>query len=106
MLETKKAEVAKIVGSRIRNIRQSKGLTIEQLAFEVGIEYTQLSRIERGRINTSIFQLFLICKALNISFSEISDDLTEVMLWFSGQQQSFPLHLYVISDILLTFNFV
>lgn len=80
MLETKKTEVAKIVGSRIRNIRQSKGLTIEQLAFEVGIEYTQLSRIERGRINTSIFQLFLVSKALDISFSEITNDLTDVLV--------------------------
>ena len=78
MIETKKNEVANIVGSKIRSIRQSKGLTIEQLAFEIGIEYTQLSRIERGRINTSIFQLFLISKALNTCFSEIINGLREV----------------------------
>ena len=74
----KKNEVANIVGSKIRTIRQSKGLTIEQLAFEVGVEYAQLSRIERGRINTSVFQLFMISKALNISFSEIINDLDGV----------------------------
>lgn len=71
MIGVKKNEVASIVGSRVRSIRQSKGLTIEQLAFEIGVEYTQLSRIERGRINTSVFQLFLISKALNVDFSEI-----------------------------------
>lgn len=75
MFETKKSEVANIVGSRIRNIRQSKGLTIEKLALETGVEYTQLSRIERGRINTSVFQLFLISEALNINFSEIINGL-------------------------------
>ncbi len=74
----KKNEVANIVGSKIRTIRQSKGLTIEQLAFEVGVEYAQLSRIERGRINTSVFQLFMISKALNISFSEIISGLDGV----------------------------
>ena len=78
MFETKKKEVASIVGSKIRSIRQSKGLTIEQLSFEVGVEYSQLSRIERGRVNTSVFQLFLITKALNISFSEIINCLDGV----------------------------
>lgn len=75
---TKKNEVATYVGNNVRSLRQSRGMTIEQLAFEVGIEYTQLSRIERGRINTSIYQLFLICKALNVNFSELVDGLDEV----------------------------
>ena len=75
---SKKHEIAVLVGSRIRKIRQNKGLTIEQLAFEIGIEYTQLSRIERACINTSIFQLFLICKALDTSFSDLLDGLDDV----------------------------
>ena len=78
MIQTKKNEIANIVGSKIRSIRQSKGLTIEQLSFEVGVEYTQLSRIERGRIRTSVFQLFMITKALNVSFSEIINCLNGV----------------------------
>jgi transcriptional regulator with XRE-family HTH domain len=78
MIENKKNQVAIAVGSRVRNIRQSKGLTIEQLAFEIGVEYTQLSRIERGRINTSVYQLFLISKALGISFSEIINGLDKI----------------------------
>ncbi len=75
---SKKHEIAVLVGSRIRKIRQNKGLTIEQLAFEIGIEYTQLSRIERACINTSIFQLFLICRALDTSFSDLLDGLDDV----------------------------
>ena len=78
MIENKKNEIAIIVGNRVRSIRRSKGLTIEQLACDIGVEYTQLSRIERGRINTSIFYLFLITKALNTSFSELVKDLDEV----------------------------
>ena len=78
MIENKKNQVAITVGNRVRSIRQSKGLTIEQLAFEIGVEYTQLSRIERGRINTSVFQLFLISKALKVNFSEIINGLDDV----------------------------
>jgi transcriptional regulator with XRE-family HTH domain len=84
MIQIKKQEVANIVGSRIRSIRQSKGLTIEQLAFETGVEYTQLSRIERGRINTSVFQLYMISKALSINFSEIISGLDGVQFDFLG----------------------
>lgn len=86
MVASKKNEVANVVGERIRSIRLSKGLTIEQVAFEVGIEYTQLSRIERGRINTSVYQLFLISKALNICFSEMVNGLDQVHFDFLGQQ--------------------
>lgn len=80
MLESTKQEVAQMIGSKIRTIRVSKGLTIEKLAFKVGVEYTQLSRIERGKINTSVFQLFLISKALNVDFSEIINSLDSLQL--------------------------
>ena len=73
-----KAEIAKIVGAKIRKIRTQKGLTMEQLAFEIGIEYAQLSRIERGKINTSIFQIFLISRALEVEFEEIIEGLGNV----------------------------
>ena len=85
MIENKKNEIAITVGNRVRSIRRSKGLTIEQLACEIGVEYTQLSRIERGRINTSIFNLFLITKALNTSFSELVKDLDELEFDLLGQ---------------------
>jgi transcriptional regulator with XRE-family HTH domain len=74
----KKTEISQIVGARVRKIRLSKGFTMEHLAFEVGIEYTQLSRIERGKINTSIFQLFLISRALEVNLAEIIEGLDKV----------------------------
>jgi transcriptional regulator with XRE-family HTH domain len=61
-----KAELAQSVGLIIRDVRMSKRLTIEQLALESGIEYSQLSRIERGKINTSIYHIYLIVTTLKI----------------------------------------
>lgn len=61
-----KKHLALIVGDQVRKLRKSKKMTIQDLAFEVGIEYTQLSRIERGVISTSLYQLFLISRALDI----------------------------------------
>jgi transcriptional regulator with XRE-family HTH domain len=70
-----KIEVSQIVGAKIRKIRLTKGFSIQNLAYEIGIEYTQLSRIERGKINTSIYQLFLISRALDVNFADIIQGL-------------------------------
>ena len=53
-------------GKRVRQIRIAKNISQENLAYEAEIEYSQVSRIERGIINTSISQVFAIAKALNI----------------------------------------
>ena len=44
----------------------AKNISQENLAYEAEIEYSQVSRIERGIINTCISQVFAIAKALNI----------------------------------------
>ncbi|MBX9785675.1 MAG: helix-turn-helix domain-containing protein [Chitinophagaceae bacterium] len=35
-------------GRRVRETRLSKKISMENLAFEAGIEYSQISRIEKG----------------------------------------------------------
>ncbi len=58
-------------GKKLRFVRLAKGFTQEQLANELGIEISQISRIERGIINTSITTLYSISKILNITISEL-----------------------------------
>lgn len=61
------------LGSRIREIRKSKKLSMESLAAELEIDYRQLGRIERGEINTTVLSLKKIADVLQISMSEILD---------------------------------
>ena len=70
-MESGKKEISKLVGLNIRTIRIKKGLTIENLAAEANMEYTQLSRIELGQINTSIFQIYKIAIALSVNICEL-----------------------------------
>ncbi|MEN9385773.1 MAG: hypothetical protein RLZZ185_514 [Bacteroidota bacterium] len=70
-MESSKKEISKLVGLNIRTIRIKKGLTIENLAAEANMEYTQLSRIELGQINTSIFQIYKIAIALSVNICEL-----------------------------------
>ena len=37
-------------GERVRGLRRAKGLTLRQLAAEVGVGFTYLSRVETGRM--------------------------------------------------------
>ncbi len=70
-----KKEVCKRVGNKIREVRTNKGLTIEELANELNMEYSQVSRIELGKINTSIFHVYLIATYLNTPVPELFNDL-------------------------------
>ena len=60
-------------GKNLRNIRNQKNITQEKLAFSIGIEISQISRIERGVVNTSISTAKAISKALNIEMKELFD---------------------------------
>jgi transcriptional regulator with XRE-family HTH domain len=66
-----KEEICKQVGTRIRELREDRGLTIEKLAHESGIDYTQISRIELGKINTSIYQIYNITNTLKVPMRDI-----------------------------------
>ncbi|MEO8254635.1 MAG: helix-turn-helix transcriptional regulator [Flavobacterium sp.] len=58
-------------GNTLRTIRLAKGFTQEQLANELGVEISQISRIERGIINTSMTTIYEIAKILKINISEL-----------------------------------
>jgi transcriptional regulator with XRE-family HTH domain len=60
-------------GLKVREIRLSKNFTQESLAWEAGIEPIQVSRIERGIINTNISQILNLAKALRVNASDLFD---------------------------------
>lgn len=70
-MKFKKEDVSKKVGNRIREIRISKNLSMEKLATDTGIEYSQLSRIELGKINTSIYHVYIISHSLKVPIQEL-----------------------------------
>jgi transcriptional regulator with XRE-family HTH domain len=60
------------VGSRIREIRLSKGLTQTDLAFKCNDkDYSQINRVELGKVNFSVSYLSLIASALDVNPKEL-----------------------------------
>lgn len=61
----------KSFGNHLRKVRKEKKFTQEQLANDIGVEISQISRIERGILNTSISTVNEIAKALNIPLNKL-----------------------------------
>ena len=61
------------IGQRIRTLRESKGITQQDLAAACNFEKTNMSRIEAGRTNPTISTLYKISQALEITISELVD---------------------------------
>lgn len=63
-----KSEILKLVGKRIKEVRESKGISQVELVGKMQgiIDPTNISRIESGRTNPTIFTLFRIAEALEV----------------------------------------
>ena len=70
-MKLQKKEISSKIGIRIRKIRSNKKLSIESVANNAEMEYKQLSRIELGEINTTIFQIYKLSIALDTNITEI-----------------------------------
>lgn len=64
-------DAIKKLGERIRSIRIERGLTMEELAADADMEYKQLSRIEKGEVNTSISRVFSLARALGVKVRDL-----------------------------------
>ncbi len=64
-------EYIKAFGANLRKVRKAKNMTMEKLAEEAGLEYSQIARIELGQINTKITTVRAIAKGLNVSEQEL-----------------------------------
>ena len=58
------------VGKRIKELRNNKRLTQEQLALLSELDRTYIASVEKGKRNISIINLYKISKALEISLEE------------------------------------
>lgn len=66
-----KQETLITIGSKIRKLRESKNLSIQDLADKLDIEYNNVIRIEKGRTNFTIGTLVKIANALEVVLKDI-----------------------------------
>ncbi|MFM1776080.1 MAG: Helix-turn-helix domain [Bacteroidota bacterium] len=59
------------LGNNIRKIRVNRNWSIEKLALETGLTYSQIGRIELGKRNPTTYTVYVLTKTLNVCTSEI-----------------------------------
>lgn len=64
-------EYCKSFGKHLRKLREEKGYGMREFALIADIEYSQLSKIERGVTNPTIATAYALSEALGISHTEL-----------------------------------
>jgi transcriptional regulator with XRE-family HTH domain len=70
-------EVYKNIGRNIKKTRKIKGLTQENLAAKSKVDRAKISDMENGKEDYKLSTLLQVCKALEITLEEISQDSNE-----------------------------
>jgi DNA-binding XRE family transcriptional regulator len=63
----------KAFGVHLKKVRNSKGLTQEELAYDAGISYNSLNTIESGKLNPTLATLLAISDSLKVKIGELMD---------------------------------
>jgi len=69
----KKEQLQKKIGQRIIDLRSQKGWSQSDLARACNKDRQAIEKIENGKVNPTIFSLFEISKALQVSLSTLVD---------------------------------
>jgi transcriptional regulator with XRE-family HTH domain len=64
-------EILRVFGKRIRQLRQERKLSQEDLGFDVGLDRTYVSDIERGTRNIGLKNVYALAKTLGITLSQL-----------------------------------
>lgn len=75
-LDDKQKEILMKLAERVKTVRKSKGLTLEEAGFAGGGKDRQsVYRLEKGEYNPSIVYLIELCRGLEIDISELLKDI-------------------------------
>lgn len=71
MINVKNKKYIIAFGKNLKKLRKNVGLSQEDMANDADIPLSQVGRIERGEINTTISTVHVLAKALKIEVSEL-----------------------------------
>jgi transcriptional regulator with XRE-family HTH domain len=54
-------------------LREAKGLSIRQLAAASSLEYSQVQRIEKGKVNFAVTTLVALAQGLDVPLKKLAD---------------------------------
>ncbi len=76
-MATPKIRQVQLVGRKIRQLRKAHKLTQTELSARIGIQQSDLSRMEKGEYRVSLDNLFKILAEFRISIGEFFEEIAE-----------------------------
>lgn len=73
-MATRKIRQVQLVGSKIRQLRKEHKLTQNELAARIGVQQSDLSRMEKGEYRVSLDTLFRILSEFDMGIGEFFDE--------------------------------
>lgn len=74
-MTVRKIRQIQLVGGKIRKLRKERKLTQSQLASRIGVQQSDLSRMEKGEYRVSLDTLFKILAEFDLGIGEFFDDV-------------------------------
>jgi transcriptional regulator with XRE-family HTH domain len=70
--ETKRFQTAaRMLGLRLRQLRQARELTLEAVAERADLDWKHLQKIEAGQVNVSLVSLVRVARGLDTSMEDL-----------------------------------
>jgi len=64
-----------LIGNKIKMLRESKGWTQEQFALKIGVEQSNIARIEKGKKFITMDKVYKILEVFDISLDYLFEDV-------------------------------
>ena len=77
-------------GKQLQRLRTRRGLTQEQLAVNVGLSRTFVTRLELGQYDPTLSTLVRLAKTLRVSVTELLGESLSASVWWQVGEQRFP----------------
>ena len=81
---------AQRLGKQLQRLRTRRGLTQEQLAVNVGLSRTFVTRLELGQYDPTLSTLVRLAKTLRVSVTELLGESMSASVWWQVGEQRFP----------------
>lgn len=78
-------KIQRRLGLAVKKYRTAKGLTQEKLALQADMGWRHLQKIEAGEVNTTLFTLTKLAKALDVDPSDLFS--IEEKFWFTKNNE-------------------
>jgi transcriptional regulator with XRE-family HTH domain len=71
---TSKEKILARFATHLTKLRKERGLSIRQLAAASGLEYSQIQRIEKGKVNFAFTTLVALAQGLEVDFPALLEE--------------------------------